>query len=53
MSTFSLASDANDWVVPSLMAYVPQSAWLQNDSIKQNVLFGTHVSSEVLLIEQG
>jgi hypothetical protein len=41
MSDFSPDSGADDWVVPSLMAYVPQTAWLQNDSIKQNVLFGT------------
>lgn len=29
-----------NWIVPSLTAYVPQTAWLQNDSIKKNILFG-------------
>ncbi|KAG8904640.1 hypothetical protein FRB99_001405, partial [Tulasnella sp. 403] len=28
-----------DWVVPGVCAYVPQSAWLQNASIKDNILF--------------
>ena len=28
-----------DWVVPGVLAYVPQSAWLQNASIRENILF--------------
>ncbi|KAI0331721.1 multidrug resistance-associated ABC transporter [Cubamyces sp. BRFM 1775] len=27
------------WVVPGVCAYVPQSAWLRNASIKENILF--------------
>ncbi|TDL25136.1 multidrug resistance-associated ABC transporter [Rickenella mellea] len=27
------------WIVPGVCAYVPQSAWLQNASIKENILF--------------
>ncbi|KIJ61824.1 hypothetical protein HYDPIDRAFT_95629 [Hydnomerulius pinastri MD-312] len=30
---------SNEWVVPGVCAYVPQSAWLQNASIKDNILF--------------
>ncbi|EPQ52340.1 multidrug resistance-associated ABC transporter [Gloeophyllum trabeum ATCC 11539] len=29
-----------DWTVPGVCAYVPQSAWLRNASIKENILFG-------------
>lgn len=29
-----------DWIVKQMTAYVPQAAWLQNDSIKRNILFG-------------
>ncbi|KAF7331368.1 Multidrug resistance-associated ABC transporter protein [Mycena kentingensis (nom. inval.)] len=28
-----------DWVVDGVCAYVPQTAWLQNASIKENILF--------------
>ncbi|KAK7042717.1 ATP-dependent bile acid permease [Favolaschia claudopus] len=28
-----------DWIVEGLVAYVPQTAWLQNASIKENILF--------------
>lgn len=28
------------WVVPGQVAYVPQAAWLQNASIRSNILFG-------------
>ncbi|KAG8989939.1 hypothetical protein FRB93_003401 [Tulasnella sp. JGI-2019a] len=31
--------DPEDWVVEGTCAYVPQSAWLQNASIKENILF--------------
>ncbi|KAJ9107494.1 hypothetical protein QFC21_000949 [Naganishia friedmannii] len=30
----------HDWVVPSRTAYCPQQAWLQNDTIRGNILFG-------------
>ncbi|TFK48986.1 P-loop containing nucleoside triphosphate hydrolase protein [Heliocybe sulcata] len=29
----------DEWVVPGVCAYVPQSAWLRNASIKENILF--------------
>ncbi|KZT35927.1 hypothetical protein SISSUDRAFT_1064088 [Sistotremastrum suecicum HHB10207 ss-3] len=29
----------DEWIVPGICAYVPQSAWLQNASIKDNILF--------------
>ncbi|RCI02842.1 hypothetical protein CU098_011964, partial [Rhizopus stolonifer] len=28
------------WILPEAVAYVPQTAWLQNDTIKNNILFG-------------
>ncbi|KAG8871479.1 hypothetical protein FRB98_000747, partial [Tulasnella sp. 332] len=31
--------DPEDWIVQGTCAYVPQSAWLQNASIKDNILF--------------
>lgn len=34
-----LLNDGN-WIQPSRTAYVPQSAWLQNATIKNNILFG-------------
>nr|XP_019043546.1 ATP-binding cassette transporter [Kwoniella bestiolae CBS 10118]OCF22476.1 ATP-binding cassette transporter [Kwoniella bestiolae CBS 10118] len=30
-----------DWVVPSMVAFVPQQAWLQNASIKDNIIFSS------------
>lgn len=29
----------DEWIVPGVCAYVPQTAWLQNASIKENILF--------------
>ncbi|WVR08055.1 hypothetical protein IAU60_005101 [Kwoniella sp. DSM 27419] len=29
------------WVVPNMVAYVPQQAWLQNASIKDNIIFSS------------
>lgn len=29
----------DEWVVPGICAYVPQTAWLLNASIKDNILF--------------
>ncbi|CAK5262101.1 unnamed protein product [Mycena citricolor] len=31
--------DPEGWVVPGVTAYVPQTAWLRNQSIKDNILF--------------
>ncbi|KAI8879095.1 P-loop containing nucleoside triphosphate hydrolase protein [Backusella circina FSU 941] len=32
--------DPKDWILPYAVAYVSQTAWLQNASIKDNILFG-------------
>lgn len=31
--------DGEDWVTPNMCAYVPQITWLQNATIKENILF--------------
>ncbi|CAK9783969.1 P-loop containing nucleoside triphosphate hydrolase protein [Cutaneotrichosporon oleaginosum] len=30
-----------DWLLPGMVAYVPQQAWLQNASIKDNIIFSS------------
>jgi ABC-type multidrug transport system fused ATPase/permease subunit len=30
----------SNWILPNSVAFVSQQAWLQNDSIKSNILFG-------------
>ena len=35
-----------DWVVPELIAYVPQQAWLQNASIRDNITFSAPFDQE-------
>lgn len=42
LARFSMLSHIpkNEWVVPGICAYVPQTPWLQNMSIKENILFG-------------
>ncbi|KAH6918109.1 ATP-binding cassette transporter [Coprinopsis sp. MPI-PUGE-AT-0042] len=35
-----------DWIVAGRCAYVPQSAWLRNASIKDNILFNLPMDSE-------
>ena len=30
-----------DWIVPDMVGYVPQQAWLQNASIRDNVVFSS------------
>ncbi|KAJ7916834.1 ABC transporter transmembrane region-domain-containing protein [Mycena leptocephala] len=48
----SIASFANsrptkeDWVIHGICAYVPQAAWLQNASIKENILFNLPYDEE-------
>lgn len=32
---------AGKWVVPDMVAYVPQQAWLQNASIRDNIVFSS------------
>ncbi|OCB86633.1 multidrug resistance-associated ABC transporter [Sanghuangporus baumii] len=40
MATFSdVAPSPEDWIVNGTCAYVPQTSWLQNASIKDNILF--------------
>ncbi|KAG8808267.1 hypothetical protein FRC17_004027, partial [Serendipita sp. 399] len=39
-------SDDEEWVVPNMCAYVPQVAWLQNASIKENILFNLPFNAE-------
>ncbi|KAG9120664.1 hypothetical protein FRC07_003763, partial [Ceratobasidium sp. 392] len=40
--------DLNDsnWTIQGVCAYVPQTAWLQNDSIQNNILFGLPLNKE-------
>ncbi|CEL57922.1 ATP-dependent bile acid permease OS=Saccharomyces cerevisiae (strain ATCC 204508 / S288c) GN=YBT1 PE=1 SV=2 [Rhizoctonia solani AG-1 IB] len=38
--------DNSNWIVRGICAYVPQTAWLQNDSIKNNIIFGLPFNSE-------
>lgn len=35
-----LVVDPKDWTVPGLLAYVGQSPWLENNSLRDNILFG-------------
>ncbi|WVQ95827.1 hypothetical protein IAU59_002926 [Kwoniella sp. CBS 9459] len=30
-----------DWIIPNMVGYVPQQAWLQNASIKDNIVFSS------------
>ncbi|CAE6501788.1 unnamed protein product [Rhizoctonia solani] len=36
----------SNWIVRGICAYVPQTAWLQNDSIKNNIIFGLPFNPE-------
>ncbi|KAH7344787.1 multidrug resistance-associated ABC transporter [Rhizoctonia solani] len=38
--------DHSNWIVRGICAYVPQTAWLQNDSIKNNIIFGLPLDPE-------
>ncbi|KAJ7054182.1 multidrug resistance-associated ABC transporter [Mycena amicta] len=40
------AIDAANWVVAGACAYVPQTAWLRNQSIRDNILFELPFSAE-------
>ncbi|KAG8745725.1 hypothetical protein FRC10_007205 [Ceratobasidium sp. 414] len=49
---------SSNWIVKGICAYVPQSAWLQNDSIKNNIIFGLPYDPErylqtIEIIEDG
>jgi ABC-type multidrug transport system fused ATPase/permease subunit len=39
LAAFMQVSPGEEWVLPNVCAYVPQVAWLQNASIKENILF--------------
>lgn len=41
MSNFGANVADEEWVLPGMVAYVPQAAWLQNASIKENILFSS------------
>jgi ABC-type multidrug transport system fused ATPase/permease subunit len=35
-----------DWILPSMLGYVPQQAWLQNASIRDNIIFSSPWNEE-------
>jgi ABC-type transport system involved in cytochrome bd biosynthesis fused ATPase/permease subunit len=37
---FDSKATAADWIIPSAIAYVAQTPWIENASIKDNILFG-------------
>ncbi|TVY20099.1 ATP-dependent bile acid permease [Lachnellula arida] len=37
---FDSKATAGDWLIPSAMAFVSQTPWIENASIKDNILFG-------------
>ena len=42
MAAFESSSiKAENWVIPGMVGYVPQQAWLQNASIKDNIIFSS------------
>jgi len=42
MATFETSSiKPESWIIPEMVAYVPQQAWLQNASIKDNIIFSS------------
>ncbi|OXG63652.1 ATP-binding cassette transporter [Cryptococcus neoformans CHC193] len=46
MSKASANPSGDPWIVPNMVAYVPQQAWLQNASIKENILFSSPWDAE-------
>lgn len=38
--------DDADWIVPEMTAYVPQEAWLQNATIRDNIIFSSPVNED-------
>lgn len=46
MSKGSANPSEDLWIVPNMVAYVPQQAWLQNASIKENIIFSSPWDAE-------
>ncbi|KIM46743.1 hypothetical protein M413DRAFT_63584 [Hebeloma cylindrosporum] len=45
-SSLSEVDDLVPWIMDGICAYVPQTPWLRNQSIKENILFGLPYDSE-------
>ncbi|KAL7425146.1 hypothetical protein Q5752_000834 [Cryptotrichosporon argae] len=41
ISNFAATISADEWLLPEMVGYVPQQAWLQNASIKENIIFSS------------
>lgn len=46
MSKRSAKLPEDIWIIPNMVAYVPQQAWLQNASIKENIVFSSPWDAE-------
>ncbi|KAJ7598846.1 multidrug resistance-associated ABC transporter [Mycena floridula] len=46
LASFATIGDDEEWIVEGMCAYVPQTAWLRNASIKDNILFNLPYNSE-------
>ncbi|KAJ3748238.1 multidrug resistance-associated ABC transporter [Lentinula raphanica] len=46
MTSFDTIRPGEDWIIRKVCAYVPQSAWLRNASIKENILFNLPFDEE-------
>ncbi|KAJ4488652.1 multidrug resistance-associated ABC transporter [Lentinula lateritia] len=46
MTMFTTIGIGEDWIIQGVCAYVPQSAWLRNASIKDNILFNLPYDEE-------
>ncbi|KAJ4490185.1 multidrug resistance-associated ABC transporter [Lentinula aciculospora] len=46
MTSFTTVGSGESWIIQGVCAYVPQSAWLRNASIKDNILFNLPYDEE-------
>ncbi|KAJ7779182.1 multidrug resistance-associated ABC transporter [Mycena metata] len=46
LSSIGKSISPDEWVVPAVCAYVPQTSWLRNQSIRDNILFELPYSAE-------
>lgn len=67
MGTAAQSITEEDWIIKSMLAYVPQQAWLQNASLKDNIIFSApwdeeryqavleacSLTSDLLILEDG